>query len=151
MKRYLLLLALPLLLATCGKDLSVDTAIVGRWSLVALLDSAGNWQPLLFPLESRPPAIEFRQDGLLNYFGSNGKVQRACCQPTRYTYQPVDCPINASCSSLGIITYTDWVQCSSPTCTFPQKASVGGLNGTYLELYVSPIQGRLALRYQRIN
>ncbi len=152
MKRYLLVLALPLLLATCAKDNTVNTALTGRWSLYARLDSAGKWQPLLFPLETKPPAIEFKRDGTINNFGSDGSLQRAGCQPTRYIYQPTDCPYNASCASVGTITYIDWVQSSNTMCVFPKTQYVGGLSEVYLDLYANPasLSGPV-LRYQRVN
>lgn len=152
MKRYLLLLSLPLLLATCGKDISPVNPLIGRWSLYARLDSAGKWQPLLFPLNSKPPAIVFKRDGTMDHFGSDGQLQRDCCQPVRYTYSPIICGVGDVCSSAGTIIYTDWVKCTNAKCVFPQAQSVGGLSEVYLDLYANPASlNEPVLRYQRVN
>lgn len=146
MKQYLLLITLSLLFVTCRKGDSVNMALVGLWSLVASLDSTRKAYPLI-PFV--PVVVEFRANGTTDPVSLNGQPQRNCCQPTRYIYQPLDCPANAVCIRLGTITYTDWVRCSGATCANRQTETVVGLTDTYLDLHYGKPAG--TLRYQRIN
>lgn len=156
MKRYLLLLFFPLMLATCTRnnDVIPNSKLIGRWSLAAKLDSTGKWQQLLFPLESGPPVIEFRRDFSVDYINSNGESKRGCCQPTRYTFTlPEPCPIGAVClQTAGTINFTAWVSCPTVNCTPIKFWTTASIDDTFLDIYAPP-EGSLTgpFRYQRLK
>ncbi|MEZ0486805.1 hypothetical protein [Fibrella aquatica] len=153
MKRYLFLLLLPLLFATCkeGDNVSPNSELIGRWSLVAQRDTAGAWQPLL-PLV--PVVLEFRRDGSVDYLNGNGQPQRGCCQPTQYaTKRPEPCPINASCLQVAFfIDFTDHVLCPNAYCALVRGWTVFHIDDTYLDIYASNGNTLVTgFRYQRIR
>ena len=153
MKRYLLLLLFPFLLATCTKNDGVvpDGRLLGRWSLVAQRDSAGKWNAFI-PFV--PVIIEFKKDGSFNYVDTRGNPQNNCCQATRYTFTlPSPCPPNAFClPTAGTINFTDWVDCPTVNCALIKSWTTASIDDTFLDIYAPPNTiSNLALRYQRLQ
>lgn len=153
MKRYLLLLLFPLLLATCTRnnDVVPDSKLIGRWSLVAERDSTGKWNAFI-PFV--PVIIEFKKDGSFNYIDTQGNPQNNCCQPTRYTFTlPKPCAPNESClQTAGRIDFTSWVSCPTVNCALIKSWTTVSIDDTFLDVYAPPaIYSNFAFRYQRIN
>jgi hypothetical protein len=149
MNRRVLFLSL-LLFFSCSKNSDETTPpVVGRWTLVAQQDGTGAWVNFI-PFV--PVQFEFRADGSFDYVEPNGKPQRGCCQPTRYSLKAGSL-LTPSPSSQWVpttVTFTDWVSCPNVNCALIQTWTVLQVSDQFLDLDLS--EGKTPaqhFRYQR--
>lgn len=151
MTRFAPFLVLLVLFSCSKKSEEIASPVVGRWTLVAQQDSAGAWAS---PIPLVPVQFEFRADGTFGYVEPNGKPQRGCCQPTRYSFK-AGTLLAPSTSSLWIpttIAFTDWVSCPNVDCVLIQTWTVLQVGDQFLDLHPGEAKtSAQRFRYQRVR